>query len=147
MKHTLCCKKKHKIKLLRWHSHSQCKSAGVAKESLFMLPKGKCICVLKMKFCVASFRCLAIIIFVVFCFFLFTPSTCIGKKIPFYFLKIRVKSSFSYPVFGRSGCRCFRAIFPPSHLSPPEKWLYSHLSPLPYQGGEWLYSRISPLYK
>jgi energy-coupling factor transporter transmembrane protein EcfT len=34
-----------------------------------MLPKGKCICMLKMKFCVASFWFLAIVILFVFVFF------------------------------------------------------------------------------
>jgi hypothetical protein len=53
------------------------------KESLFMLPKGNFICMLKKKSCVASFRFLTIITLFVFVFFLFTPSiesTCICKN-------------------------------------------------------------------
>ena len=44
------------------------------RESLFMLPKGKFICMLKRKFCVASFRLLTSIILSVFTFFSFTPA-------------------------------------------------------------------------
>ena len=42
------------------------------RESLYMLPKGKFICMLKRKFCVASFWYLTIVILFVFVFFSFT---------------------------------------------------------------------------
>ena len=131
-----------------------------------MLPKGKFICMLKSKFCVASFRFLTIIILFVFVFFFFyTYDLALNALVS---AKIRVKSSFSHLVLGRSGCRCSRAIFPPSHLLPPrkngyiaifppsllggemviqqnfppEKWLFS---PPLQVGGEWLYSGFYPL--
>ena len=72
-----------------------------------MLPKGKCICMLKREFCVASFRFLTIIILFVFVFFSFTPAlkALVSAQISIIFFKIRVKSSFSHSAFGRSGCR------------------------------------------
>jgi hypothetical protein len=47
------------------------------RKSLYMLPKGKCICMLKRKFCVASFWSLTIVILFVFVFFSFTK-TCLN---------------------------------------------------------------------
>jgi hypothetical protein len=44
------------------------------RESLYMLPKGKFICMLKGKFCVASFCYLTIVILFVSVFFSFTPA-------------------------------------------------------------------------
>jgi hypothetical protein len=62
-----------------------------------MLPKGKCICMLKRKLCVASFSFLTIVILFVFVLFSFTPAlkALVSAKASFFFLKIRVKSSFS----------------------------------------------------
>ena len=101
------------------------------RESLLMLPKGKLICMLKRKFFVASFRFLTIIILFVFVFFFLLhlrpsiESTCIWnlQKFPFFSFKIRVKSSFSHPGLGRSGCRLSNstAIFLPD-VSDIWKW-------------------------
>ena len=71
------------------------------RESLYMLPKEKCICMLKRKFCVASFWFLTIVICLFSCF---SPLHQHWKhlylqKFPFFFLKIRVKSSFSPSCF------------------------------------------------
>ena len=136
-------KKKTKTNLLRWDSHSQCKTAGVVKaatsdhdygtmidrlykfymvcinvpdvnwcnsiikqmmpifhkmifkhifhkrNSLFMSSKGKFICMLKRKFCVASFRFLTIIILFVFVFFPLhlALKALVSAKISVFFLK------------------------------------------------------------
>ena len=66
------------------------------RESLYMLPKGTFLCMLKRKYCVASFWFLTICLFV-FMFFSFTPAlkALVSAKISIFFLKIRVKSSFS----------------------------------------------------
>ena len=91
-------------------------------ESLSMLPKGKFICMLKRKFCVASFRFLTIIIYNYnfVCFRCFYPlhlafKALVSAKISIFPLKIRVKSSFSHLVFGRSVCRLsnYTAVFLP----------------------------------
>ena len=76
-------------------------------KSLYMLPKGKCICMLKRKFCVASCWFLTIVILLFSCF---SPLHQHWKHLylqnsTFVSVKIRVKSSFPHPVFGRSGCR------------------------------------------
>jgi hypothetical protein len=61
------------------------------RKSLYMLPKGKFICMLKRKFCVASFWFLAIVI--CFCFRVFLPlytsieSTFICKSFHFFPLR------------------------------------------------------------
>ena len=76
----------------------------------------------KRKFCVASFRCLAIIIFLAFCLFLFT---CIGKK-KFRFISLRSESNLHFPIqFSEGADACvlepfsprkngYITIFPPS---------------------------------
>ena len=118
------------------------------RESLFMLPKGKCICMLKSKFCVASFRFLAILILFVFVFFSsFTPTTWHWKhlylesaKNYIFFLKIRIKSSFSHPVFGRGGCRLSNliAIFLPDDSFRDGKIrLKSQMFPFLLQNPQW----------
>jgi hypothetical protein len=50
------------------------KEKNTKRERLYMLPKGKFICMLKRKFCVAIFRFLTIVILFVFVFFSFTPA-------------------------------------------------------------------------
>ena len=67
-----------------------------------MLPKGKFICMLK-KFLIFS-NC-NFVCFRVFLLYTSIESTCFCKNFHLFPLKIRVKSSFSHPVFGRSGCR------------------------------------------
>ena len=78
------------------------------KESLFMFPKRKFICMLKRKFCVATE-------FLIFNNYNFV---CLRVFLSFlsFTLKIRVKSSFSHPVLGRSRCRLSNstAIFLPN---------------------------------
>ena len=96
------------------------------RESLYMLPKGKCICMLKRKFCVASFRFLTIIVLFVFVFFSFTPAlkALVSAKISIFFLKIRVKSSFSHPVLEGAdvGCLTLWSYFYPTS----EVWRWSN---------------------
>ena len=81
------------------------------------------------------------------------------------FLINRVRVHISIQSYGnRTACICrpyliigqvFQSHFPPQPSFPPEKWLYSHLFPLPYQGGKmaiqqnfpaekWLYSGFFP---
>ena len=71
------------------------------RKSLYMLPKEKCICMSKRKICVASFWFLTIVILFVFVFFSFTPAlkALVSAKVSIFFLKIRVKSSFSSSSF------------------------------------------------
>jgi hypothetical protein len=59
------------------------------RNSLFMSSKGKFICMLKRKFCVASFRFLTIIILFVFVFFPFhlALKALVSAKISVFFLK------------------------------------------------------------
>jgi hypothetical protein len=54
-----------------WFHCEFCNEKKGTFESLFMLPKGKCICMLRGKFCVANFRFLTNIILFVFVFFSF----------------------------------------------------------------------------
>ena len=54
------------------------------RNSLFMSSKGKFICMLKRKFCVASFRFLTIIILFVFVFFSFPLKALVSAKISFF---------------------------------------------------------------
>ena len=74
-----------------------------------MLPKGKFICMLKRKFCVASFFFIfSNCNFVCFrVFFLYTSieSTCICKSFHFFLLRSESNLHFPHPAFGRSGCR------------------------------------------
>ena len=95
-----------------------------------MLPMGNIICMLKRKFCVASFRFLTILILFVFVFFFayslrpnIESTYKYLQKFPFFPLKIRVKSSFSHPVLGRSRCRLSNstAIFLPD-VSDVWRW-------------------------
>ena len=77
------------------------------RESLYMLPKGKCICMLKRKSCVASFWFLTIVICLFSCF---SPLHQHWKylylqKFPFFFLRSESNLHFPHPAFGRSGCR------------------------------------------
>ena len=75
------------------------------RKSLYMLSKGKCM--LKRKFCVGSFGFLTIVILFVFVFFSFTPAlnALVFAKVSIYFLKIRVKSSFSPSSFWQERMR------------------------------------------
>ena len=90
-------------------------------ESLFMLPKGKFICMFKKSFVLQVFLFLTILkknlfFWCFFPFFLVLKPLVSAKISIFLGIKIRVKSSFSYPVFGRSGCRLSNstAIFLPN---------------------------------
>jgi len=93
---------------------------SIKREILFILAKGKFTCWLKRKFCVASFRFFNSIILFVFLFL--SPFT--HSLLCFlFFLKIRVKSSSSHPVFGRNGCPLsnYTAIFLPD-VSDVWRW-------------------------
>ena len=92
-----------------------------------MLPKGKCICMLKRKFCVANFLFLTILMLFVFLFFSFTPALkalvsffFFNFFFQFFFLKIRVKSSFSPSSLlegADAGCLILRSYFYPTSLT------------------------------
>ena len=94
------------------------------RESLYMLPKGKCICMLKRKFYVASFWFLTIVILFVFVFFSFTPALkalVSAKSFHFFFLRSESNLHFPHLAFGRSGCRLsnstLRSYFYPTSLT------------------------------
>ena len=75
---------------------------------LYMLLKGKCICMLTRKCCVASFWFLTIVILFVFVFFYFTSAlkALVSAKVSiFFFLRSESNLHFPHPAFGRSGCR------------------------------------------
>ena len=88
-------------------------------ESLFMLPKGKFMFkksfVLQVFFIFNNYKN-KIVFWCFFPFFLVLKPVVSAKISIFLGIKIRVKSSFSYPVFGRSGCRLSNstAIFLPN---------------------------------
>ena len=92
------------------------------KRESFMLPKGKFICMLKRKFCVASFRFLTIITLFVFVFFSFTPSiesTCICKNV--LFPPLKSESNLHFPIQFLEGtdvgCLTLRSYFYPTSLT------------------------------
>ena len=87
-----------------------------------MLPKGNCICMLKKKSCVASFRFLTIITLFAFVFFSFTPSiesTCICKNV--LFSPLKSESNLHFPIQFLegvdAGCLTLQPYFYPTSLT------------------------------
>jgi hypothetical protein len=92
------------------------------RESIFMLPKGKFICMLKRKLCFPSFRFLTIISLFVLVFFLLYTSierTCICKEFHFFFLKSESNLHFLIQFFegADAACLTLRSYFYPTSLT------------------------------
>jgi hypothetical protein len=88
------------------------------RKSLYMLPKGKCICMLKGKFCVASFWFLTIVILFVFVFFSFTPAlkALVSAKLLKYIYFCMIFSFVFF--FSRDQCRFPQVAFKKLNILP-----------------------------